>query len=315
MNEQELINQMIQEGNAYSYVEYMRKENFKSSIAARAAFEHDIFRPSVIYKYASKDIRDSIINELNKDDLGELMNVNNLLLALAQIGDDAVCKAFMRWEEQPPRWREKLYVGPAHYAMEGGWCIEDGRKKILTYNSCYSLHRTYYPDEADIVIGGLSEQKCPYCKSSYSNLLVMDGKDERLSDFGIKGKIKIKHCASCLPYEPFMFCKYEVDGEGEVIHRTEGEDFHMDDRDMNDLKYFKLSKEPVSDIYCNEFERSAIGGSPAFIDDAVYADCPICKRKMKHFVQLSDEDSGAGGTVYVQICTDCEIAAVLYQQT
>lgn len=167
MNEQKLINQMIQEGNAYTYVEYMRKENFKSSLAAKAAFEHAIFRPSVIYKYATNDIRDAIINELNKEELDKTVNVNNLLMALAQ----------------------------------------------------------------------------------------------------------------------------------------------------NELSYFKLSKEPVSDIYCNEFERSAIGGFPAFINDAEYADCPICNKKMKHFAQLCDKDSGAGGTIYVQICTDCQTVAVLYQQT
>lgn len=315
MNEQKLINQMIQEGNAYTYVEYMRKENFKSSLAAKAAFEHAIFRPSVIYKYATNDIRDAIINELNKEELDKTVNVNNLLMALAQIGDDVVFKAFLKWEEQPPKWREKLYVGPARYALEGGWCIENGKKKMLTYNKCYSLLKTDNLMEADIVMGGVSKQKCPYCESSYSNLLVLDGKDERLSDFGIKGKIKIKYCGSCVPYEPFTFSKYEVDGEGEVIHRTEGEDYYVEDEYLNELSYFKISKEPVSDIYCNEFERSAIGGFPAFINDAEYADCPICNKKMKHFAQLSDKDSGAGGTIYVQICTDCQTAAVLYQQT
>lgn len=119
MNEQKLINQMIQEGNAYTYVEYMRKENLKSSLVAKTAFEYAIFRPSVIYKYATNDIRDTIINELNKEELDKTVNVNNLLMALAQIGDDVVLEAFKKWEEQPPKWREKLYVGPANYAMDG----------------------------------------------------------------------------------------------------------------------------------------------------------------------------------------------------
>ena len=67
--------------------------------------------------------------------------------------------------------------------------------------------------------------------------------------------------------------------------------------------------------YCAQVEGSAIGGKPQWINDAQYAECPECGKRMKHLAQLGSEHIEFDGTIYVQICTDCHIAATCYQQS
>lgn len=79
-------------------------------------------------------------------------------------------------------------------------------------------------------------------------------------------------------------------------------------------KCFTLSKEPVSKYHCSEWEGSAVGGVPQYIDDAAYAVCPECGKRMRHLAQLGEEYTQYG-TIYAQICTDCRIIATRYQQS
>lgn len=55
-------------------------------------------------------------------------------------------------------------------------------------------------------------------------------------------------------------------------------------------------------------------GRPTFVDDAAYAVCPECGRKMMHLAQLGEEWTTCG-THYIRICRNCKIAAIQYQQT
>jgi hypothetical protein len=164
------------------------------------------------------------------------------------------------------------------------------------------------------VFGGASTDKCPYCGSSYENRLIIDGSDKRLSFLGLNGKIKIKYCSGCLPWAGTIFCKYTENGESEVILHEDGEEYFCEDEDINNHPVYTLSQNPVSPRYCNPFEGCAIGGAPAFIDDAQYAVCPECGKKMMHIAQIG-ENYTTCGTEYIQICTDCHIAAAFYQQT
>jgi len=128
---------------------------------------------------------------LSEDSINSL-KVNNCLIALAMIGDDTVAKYFKKWKEPPKAWRKLLYIGPSAYANEGGWCIEDGKRKSLLFEECYALETSENAAPEDNLFGGTAPEKCPYCASSYVNMLVIDGHDEHLSFLGINGKIKIK---------------------------------------------------------------------------------------------------------------------------
>ena len=138
--------------------------------------------------------------------------------------------------------------------------------------------------------------------------------DERLAFLDINGKIKIKYCGSCLPWEEFIYCKYEENGESIVINRDGGSGDFIEDEILNEVKPYVISSRRVSKVYCTEWDKSSIGGAPTFIDDANYAKCPECGKKMRHLAQLGEECTGSG-IIYVQICKDCQMAATLYQQS
>lgn len=319
----EAIEQMTELNSTELCEELIRKEEVKSPDFAEAALAAGIFHPDILYQDASPEVRDRLIAMLEQD---QMENANGCLTALAMIGDDVVAKYFQKWEENPRPWRKYLCCGPLLYALNAGWYLEDGKKKLLYFNTCYALEKADQCVPEENVFGGTSTGQCPNCGSTYVNNLIIDGNDKRLSSLGLHGRIKIKYCAACVYEFEFNYCKYEEDGESTFIRRelnkgtpweSTGEPDDMltvDDEDLNDHECFVLSKKPVSPNYCNEFERSAIGGRPAFVNDANYADCPECGKRMKHIAQLGEEYTG-GGTHYIQICTHCKIAAITYQQT
>lgn len=136
--------------------ELIRDKGVKDKIFAEVAFKNKIYRPSILYKYASNEIRDKLIELLENDDEIESLNVNGILMALAEIGDENVFKAFNRWKEHPKKWRKNIYVEPLDYAFEGGWCIENEKYKKLTYNKCFAIKEKSDTNKAHITIGGIS---------------------------------------------------------------------------------------------------------------------------------------------------------------
>ena len=238
----------------------IRNQGISDPDIARAAYEAGILYPRILYQDAPADVRDKLIELLDKGEPDKSL-VNNYLVALAMIGDETVADYFQKWEEAPRPWRESLYVGPYHYAEEGGWCIENGKKRQLFFDACYALEKSETAAPEENVYGGTAEEKCPFCESSYVNVLVLDGRDERLSFLGFHGKIKIKYCEGCLPWSGTVFCKYVEDGESTVLRHDDGEEYFCDDEELNDRTPFVLSKKMVPTSYCDEFERCAVGGS------------------------------------------------------
>ncbi|MBP3610656.1 MAG: hypothetical protein J6J42_10010 [Lachnospiraceae bacterium] len=309
----EALNALIENKDTDLYEELMRKEDIQEPAFAEEALKQGIFCPAELYKAASPKVRDNLI-ELLEGEKNNTLNINGILLALAAIGDEVVVEAFKKWEENPPAWRSKIYVGPAEYAMESGWCIENGNKKELTHDSCYALQRVQACETNGNVYGGPSKDRCPHCGSKYEEILVLDGKDSRLAFLGIDGTIKIKTCKACLPWEKYIFSKYEENGESRIIYQESGAGRRIEDENWKTEKCFVLSESSVAKHYCSEWEGSAVGGAPKYVDDANYAICPECGKRMRHLAQLGEEYTGYGN-IYVQICKECKITATLYQQS
>lgn len=309
----EALEALIEDQDAELYEELIHEQDIKEPAFAEAALEQGIFHPAILYKDASPEVRDRLIALLEEEE-NDTLKINKILLALAVIGDEVVLDTFRKWEENPRPWREKIYVGPAHYALEGGWCIEDGRKKELTEDICFAIQKSESCEKERNVFGGTAEDRCPHCGSKYVDLLVLDGKDPRLAFLGIEGKIKIKTCKACLPWETNIFCKYEEDGESKVVYQENGSGDLIEDEDWDNEKYFVMSEKPVAKHYCSRWEGSAVGGVPEYVDDANYTVCPECGKRMKHLAQLGSEYTGYGN-IYVQVCKECKIAATFYQQS
>ncbi len=314
------IQKLLESEDTSPCEELIRTQGIKSPAIAQAAFEADILRPTILYQDAAPEIRDQLIDFLENaaEDVPHL-KINNYLTALAMIGDDTVAACFQKWEENPKPWRKLLFVGPLDYALEGGWCIEDGRRKPLIFEECYALEKSEDAAPEENLYGGASSEKCPHCGLKYIDMLVLDGRDERLSFLGIDGKIKVRYCPDCLPWTDAIFCRYTVDGESTVIihegGNTSSEEYDEEDEEFFDERTpFVLSKKMVPKSYCDEFERCAVGGRPAYIDDADYTICPECGKRMMHLAQLGINLADCG-THYIQICRDCQLVTARYQQT
>ena len=159
----------------------------------------------------------------------------------------------------------------------------------MFYEDSYALVET--EEDVPSVFGGASKQECPFCESSYQDIIVLDGTDPRLSFLNADGIIKIKSCLCCLPWSSPIISSYEVNGEGEVISHEDGDEFnYIDDESMNDHDTYILSKHKVPMHFCTEWEGSAIGGKPKFVDDANFAKCPKCGKYMKHIAQYINDN-------------------------
>ncbi|MDE6916010.1 MAG: hypothetical protein K2P39_04340 [Lachnospiraceae bacterium] len=298
----------------------IRIRGVQSPAFASAAFALDIFYPYILYQDASPKLRDQIIDLLENAEAKERENIRyyHLLQALAMIGDDTAVKAIRNWQEHPRPWCEELSGGPLAHVEGAGWCVEADRtgdvsKRQLFFNACYALEKSETAAPGESVFGGTCDEICPACGCSYINV-VLDGSDERLSFLELHGKIKIKYCESCVPWAQGMFCRYEEDKESTVILQEGEAGPFFDDADLNSRPPFVLSKKMVPTSYCDEFDRCAVGGKPAFLYGAGYLNCPECGRVMMHLAQLGSTWTDCG-THYIQICRDCKIAGVTYQQT
>lgn len=293
--------------------------NINTSKIAQAAYSHNIFEP-IIYKDAEKDIRDALIAEL-RNKIVVTTRANRLLRCLAMIGDEEVVKAFAEFEKNSPKWRENLYVNPSIYAEEGGWTLDkDGNKQSLIFEECYTMVKDKSSQNKAVVIGKATNDKCPHCNSNYINILEIDGRDERMKFLGIDGIIKAKMCISCIPYDT-IFCKYNINEESEIIKHQDGNYECIEDEDLNDIgkkAALVLSKHKVNKYYSKgyEFNKITIGGMANWVDDAIHLKCPCCKKKMIHLAQIEGESLGIyEGTIYFEICKECNIIGYMYQQT
>ncbi|WKL00012.1 hypothetical protein Q0F98_22490 [Paenibacillus amylolyticus] len=100
--------------------------------------EQEIYYPAILYKSASGEVRDRLLQQVNTDD----ENRNHILLMLAHIGDDVVVQQFRQWRQSPPSWASELYVAPEHYTTEAGWELtKDGQRRELFTTPSYSLYK------------------------------------------------------------------------------------------------------------------------------------------------------------------------------
>jgi hypothetical protein len=285
---------------------------------AEKALENKIFDPDILYKNASAEVRDRMIELLKENECEE---ANNIQCALAVLGDDKVLEAFIELEKNPREWREKLYVNPSVYAYGGGWTFDESGNKIeLTYRDCYALEKSERKDDA-VILGKVKEDTCPKCGGKIIDLLTIDGRDERLNFLGINGLIKASGCPDCIMMSSKTFCKYTINGESELLENDEGTDecyAQPEDYEKFANNGLVLSTNKVNPYFgSNEDTFSTIGGMPNWIQDPTYLTCPVCEKKMKYFAQLHSGKvlNYAEGTLFFEICQDCHTIGMIHQQT
>lgn len=287
---------------------------------AEYAWDHRKLDCPEVYKDASDKVVNEMIAELQKDDLKSI-TANKLLCCLAHKGGETVRKAFIELERQPKAWRKGLYVDPSYYANEGGWTYgKDGELIKTAFDKCFPIVKGTSERRASspVKLVTKADGVCPDCGCKYVNLIEIDGRDERLRFLGTDGILSVKLCPNCAPFTEASLCRYELDGTSEVIS-TKSYGTPVEDNDWIDEvtdNTFTLGDRANSVYFpCDWDTGSAVGGLAFWIQDCIIMNCPDCGKPMMYLAQIGEEPLGYEGNFYVEVCRDCKVAAVIYQQT
>ena len=291
----------------------------------RAALNANVFYPCEIYYNAPEDVRDGLITVLlNTNEANEAAN---LMSSLAMQGDDKARNTLFELEQNPRPWRKKLYVGPSIYAQCGGWTFDkEGHRIQLNFNTCYPLVKRTVNDETPVKIGRIRDDVCPHCGGNMVDIMVLDGRDERLKFLGIDGILTATCCPNCVVFlEDGAFNHFTLDGESQPMPSKlfNGEDEmenYLGDEDYQVLSNnsFVLAEKSVPLFYGAACEDvNTIGGFANWVQDWEYADCPHCGKPMKYLAQIQWDTimDGMEGTLYIEVCPDCQIVSMKHQQT
>lgn len=291
----------------------------------RAALAAELFRPSEIYYHAPADVRDGLIAALLKTE--DAHEASNLLCCLAMQGDDHALETLLELEKHPRPWRSKLYVDPSIYAQCGGWTFDkEGQRIQLGFDTCYPLVKGTTSEKSPVRIGRPREDTCPHCGGQMVDMLVLDGRDERLRFLGLDGILTAACCPNCVGFlKGPAFNRFTLDGgvevfPSELFDGAEKTDCYVSPEDYKTLTEnpFVLGKEPVPLFYGADCEDvNTIGGFANWVQDWEYTTCPHCGKPMKYLAQIQWDTvfDCAEGTLYIELCPDCQIVSMQHQQT
>ena len=294
----------------------------------KKALEKNIYYPEVFYYKASAEIRDELIKRIKATK--DYSEGANLLSCLAMQGDDVALDCLYDFEMNPREWRKKLYVDPSVYAECAGWTFDkDKKRQILNFDKCYYLDKAQSKEEKEkspIIIASLRDDNCPECGCRNIDMAIIDGRDKRLKFIGVDGIIKASCCPNCVTYN-ITYSKYDLKGGSEILpfdkeseNYYPSEENYIEEEELNSMhnNNYILSKNEVP-LFYGAFDDTlnTIGGFANWVQDWEYMKCPICGKKMKYLMQIHWHtiESMAEGTLFIEICTDCNITAMFHQQT
>ncbi|WP_145332963.1 DUF1963 domain-containing protein [Paenibacillus xylanexedens] len=184
--------------------------------------ERDIVYPAVLFKSASGETRNHLIQQVNNDE----GNRNHLLMMLAYIGDETVVQQFWQWKQSAPDWASELYVAPECYTLQAGWELtEDGQRRELFITPSYSMYEVGGSDVAGSQSKNLdgvpisllvpNSNFCPWCGSSLISLMNLHVKHPALQSVDWKfPQLDVQTCLVCSSYSVVYM---EMDAEGNAI--------------------------------------------------------------------------------------------------
>lgn len=224
-------------------------------------------------------------------------------------------------------WRKSLYVDPSSYAQIGGWTFDkEGQKIQLNFDTCYPMVKRTAGEKSPVRIGRAREDTCPHCGGRMVDMLVLDGRDERLKFLGLDGILTATCCPNCVGFlKGPAFNSFTLDGgvevfPSELFDGAEKTDCYVSPEDYKALTEnpFVLGEAPVPLFYgaaCQDV--NTIGGFANWVQDAEYTICPHCGKPMKYLAQIQWDTvfDCAEGTLYVEFCPDCQIVSMQHQQT
>ena len=291
----------------------------------RVALAAEVFWPCEIYYHAPADVRDGLIHALLSAEYSSA--ASNLMSCLAMQGDDKAMETLLELERNPRPRRKGLYVDPSSYAQIGGWTFDkEGQKIQLNFDTCYPMVKGTTSEKSPVRIGRAREDTCPHCGGRMVDMLVLDGRDERLKFLGLDGILTATCCPNCVGFlKGPAFNSFTLDGgvevfPSELFDGAEKTDCYVSPEDYKALTEnpFVLGEAPVPLFYgaaCQDV--NTVGGFANWVQDAEYTICPHCGKPMKYLAQIQWDTvfDCAEGTLYVEFCPDCQIISMQHQQT
>lgn len=286
---------------------------------ARVACESEIYYPRELYYKADEKVRDKLIEKLmttKSEDEG-----SSLLGCLAMVGDEKAQDVLYELKKNPRPWRKKLYADSDAYAEEAGWTFNSKNEYIkLTYDKCFSFERGENKNENGTFIARKRGEKCPHCGCELVDILILDGRDERLSFLGLDGIITASCCPNCVMLSEEISNRFTLDGKSEILEYDGIDENYFSDEDLNAMVENSLviseKERPLLYGAFND-DVNTIGGFANWVQGSEYKECPECGKKMKYLAQIhwGTVEDFAEGTLFIEICPDCKIITMLHQQT
>lgn len=291
----------------------------------RAALTSKIFDLCELYYHAPEDVRDGLITALQETD--NYLDAANLMSDLAMQGDDKALKTLFEMELKPRPWQNNLYVAPSVYAQCGGWTFDKtGQRNQLNFNTCYPMIKGKPSEISPVRIGQPREDICPHCGCHMLDILIIDGRDERLKFLELDGILTATCCPNCVGFlKGPAFNYFTLDGgvdifPSELFDGSEKMKCYVCIEDYKAIteNSFILGKTSVPLFYGAACEDvNTIGGFANWVQDWEYVTCPQCKKPMKYLAQLQWNTiyENTEGTLYIEFCPTCHIVSIQHQQT
>ena len=271
------------------------------------------YYPPEIYKKASIKIRDELIKRLSSEE--NIVKLNHILSALAWQGDEVVRELFFRLYGASKPWRVKLHVDTDGYAQVAGWSFdESGKRRSLVFDKCVTCEPSQSA-EASVKFKAANDEKCKFCNSEMLEFTI---KKESLKRFGLelKNDAVLKFCPTCVGLVQY-FCQNDGNSvQTVVVGEGESEDYVREAVAVLDGQNFELASEVCAHYSYIIDSEILLGGYPQWQQDAEYLACPKCGQRMKYLAQIPFGALIDGeGTIYMQICDECEVVGANFQCT
>jgi hypothetical protein len=288
--------------------------------------ERDLaFAQNQIFREADAATRDQII-ALLESGTSVYYSREDLLSALAWIGDEVVQACFQTWRDHPPAWHTKLIYPLDHYAIYGGWELSrQGKRRNLYFPVNYDLVSTETaPAEAQmrpVEVIASHEGACGWCERPLLTLFEIDLQHSPMSFLNLSGKkLRIAMCMNCTLQGEYIFTDVDENGAARWSSLNGDCPAHLRFFDEEDISVDSL---PQRQLVLGAARRtpyishgSHLGGCPLWVQHPEYPHCPGCQQAMTFVGQYEPYHVNyIEGIIYAFLCTKCGLATVSYQQT
>lgn len=271
------------------------------------------YYPPEIYKKASIKIRDELIKRLSSEE--NIVKLNHILSALAWQGDEVVRELFFKLYNAPKPWKAKLHVDMDGYAQVAGWSFDgSGKRRSLVFDRCFTCQPCQSAD-ASVKFKAANDEKCKFCNGEMLEFTI---KKESLKRLGLelKNDAVLKFCPTCVGFVQY-FC--QNDGKSvqiETVGEGESEDYVREAVAVLDGQNFELTSEVCAHYSYMIDSEILLGGYAQWLQDIEHLACPKCGKTMKYLAQIPFGALIDGeGTIYMQICDECEVVGANFQCT